>query len=516
MKKGIILLVAIVLLSVCAVALADETRTSGLFTYSIKGNGTVSIIDYDWSKSTGDIYIPSMLDGYTVTTIGEEAFAYGKKVNKNDSLVVIPDSITIIGEKAFFNSPISTINIPISVQSIGKAAFAYCDITQFIVDPKQPYFATVDGVLYDKKNKALMAHPQGKTISSKIPEGILVINEYAFSGMSIGQGNSASLCLTSILPSTLTRIEPHAFENCTLYYAINNAQSGITYYNSNANNLTLLPKSLTTIGEYAFAGSTFKCNSYSVPESIIMAENLEEIGDYAFSSCKFYDGFEYELVISKRNMTKIGKFAFASSVMFSMGNERMKIRINLPDEIDEIGENAFFETHPVCVKEGIEIKALGVAAFRNTIVYTEMKKERYHEGTPLSLRIPGTIAQIPSLAFAYKFDDDLNTVEKIDIQEGVTVIEGAAFAGRKSLQAVSLPQTLTAIGDNAFSGCQRLLEVQLPESIVKIGDNAFERQFITLIVKENSYAALWASENGYNYRFDENQDDLDWLSSDIH
>ena len=516
MKKGLTLLLLIILLSVCVFALADDTRTSGLYTYSIKGNGTVSIIDYDWSKSSGDIYIPSMLDGYSVTTIGEEAFAYGKNVNKNEALVVIPDSITIIGEKAFYNSPISTVSIPASVQSIGKAAFAYCDITQFIVDQKQPYFATVDGVLYDKRNKALLAHPQNKTISNKIPEGILIISEYAFSGMTIGQSNSPALCLTDILPSTLTRIEPHAFENCTLYYSTNNASSGIIYYNSTANSLTLFPQKLTAIGEYAFAGCVFKCNSYSAPESIVMADNLEEIGDYAFSDCKFYDGFEYDLIVSKTDMERIGKFAFASSVMFSTGNERMKVRINLPGAIEEIGENAFFETHPVCIKEGTEIKALGVAAFRNTIVYTEMKKEKYQDEVPISLSIHGKIKKIPSLAFAYKFDDELNTVETINIQEGIATIEESAFIGRKSLQTVLLPMTLTEIGDNAFSGCQKLLEIKLPESVMKIGDGAFERQFITLIVKENSYAALWASENGYNYRYEENEDSLDWLNTDIH
>ena len=181
----------------------NGARLSNLYTYSIKGNGTVSIVDYDWKNSSGDIYIPSMLDGYTVTTIGEEAFAKGKDVNKNDVMVIIPDTITMIGEKAFYNSPISAVSIPASVQSIGKAAFAYCDITQFIVDQKQPNYTTVDGVLYDKRNKALLAHPQKRDISGKIPEGILTISEYAFSGMTIGQANTSSLYFTSILPSSL-------------------------------------------------------------------------------------------------------------------------------------------------------------------------------------------------------------------------------------------------------------------------------------------------------------------------
>ena len=495
---------------------SGDTRVSGLYTYNIKGNGTVSIVDYDWDKSSGDIYIPSMLDGYTVTTIGEEAFAYGKEKNKEDVLIAIPDSINMIGEKAFYNYPVSTINIPSSVQSIGKAAFAYCDITQFIVDQKQPNYTTVDGVLYDKRNKALLAHPQKKTISSKIPEGILSISEYAFSGMMIGDKDSASLCFTDILPSTLTKIEPHAFENCTLYYSLNNAESGITNSNGTDHYIALLPRGLSEIGEYAFAGCVFKCNNDSTPDKIVLADKLNEIGDYAFSDCKFYDGFEYELIVSQSEMNRIGKYAFSSSAMSLKDNERMKVRIVLPDTVDEIGESAFFETHSVCLKEGTEIRTLGAAAFQNTIVYTDVKKETDQDVIPISLSIFGKIKKIPSLAFAYNSDDDLNTVETICIQEGITTIEESAFAGRKSLQSVMLPMTLTEINANVFLGCQKLLEVKIPESVMKIGNNAFERQFVTLIVKENSYAALWASENGYNYRFDENTDSLDWLNSDIH
>ena len=56
-------------------AMADGEKVSGLFSYEIKGNGTVKIISYDWSHhGNDDLYIPRMLDGYTVTEIGESAF----------------------------------------------------------------------------------------------------------------------------------------------------------------------------------------------------------------------------------------------------------------------------------------------------------------------------------------------------------------------------------------------------------------------------------------------------------
>lgn len=495
---------------------ADVSRMNELFTYSIKGNGSVSIKEFDWSKNSGDIYIPTMLDGYPVTSIEDEAFADGKKVSKENCMVVIPDSITIIGEKAFFNSPVSAVSIPASIKSIGKAAFAYCDITQFIVDQNQPNYATIEGVLYDKRNKSLLAYPQKKRIFSKIPEGIQSIGEYAFSGMTIGSNSSSGLCFTDILPSTLTRIEPYAFENCTLYYSTSDIGSGITYYNLEDNELALLPSKVTLVGAHAFAGCNFKCCSYSNPQKIVIGENLEEIEDYAFSDCKFYDDYDYDLYISKKSLDRIGEAAFASSIMLSDGNGKLKVRIHLSEEVNEIGDNAFFETHPVCIEEGVEIRILGNAAFRNTIVYTNTKKEKYQDEVPISLSIPGKMRTIPSQAFAYRFEDELNTVESIELQEGIKKIEKSAFAGRKALLTVSLPMTLTEIGEDAFSGCMKMEKINIPESVVKIGNNAFERQYITLIVTEGSYAEIWASENGYNYRYNETTESFDWLNSDIH
>ena len=65
MKRIISCLLAIALLLTLAmpVAMAADERTSGAFTYRIKGNGTAAITGYDWaSMKEQDIYIPRMLD----------------------------------------------------------------------------------------------------------------------------------------------------------------------------------------------------------------------------------------------------------------------------------------------------------------------------------------------------------------------------------------------------------------------------------------------------------------------
>lgn len=128
--------------------------------------------DY-WEENQGDIYIPSMIDGYTVTTISSEAFANGNVVGASPCLLVLPNTITLIEDKAFFNSPITTVSIPSSLQSLGKGVFAYCSISQFIVDPSQANFAAIDGALYNKKTRTLLSYPQNSVAMTKVPEGML-------------------------------------------------------------------------------------------------------------------------------------------------------------------------------------------------------------------------------------------------------------------------------------------------------------------------------------------------------
>ena len=157
------LTIALLLLLAMPVAIAEDERTSGEFTYRIKGNGTAVITGYDWDRNQGeDIYIPRMIDGYTVTEIGSKAFAeleYDdnyviefKQSNKAGRLV-LSDTVTSIGDMAFmgieFNA--NSISIPSNVQYIGKGAFAnLTGIKEFIVDNANQNYASIDGVLYNK------------------------------------------------------------------------------------------------------------------------------------------------------------------------------------------------------------------------------------------------------------------------------------------------------------------------------------------------------------------------------
>lgn len=120
-KKTIAVLLATVMcLSVLSVAVSaeDSVRTEGNYTYTVE-NGTAKITGFK-KNYIGDLSIPEALGGYTVTAIGEKAFAECKRVKS----IVIPDCVTTIGASAFEGCVrAKTLTVGKGVVNVGAGAF---------------------------------------------------------------------------------------------------------------------------------------------------------------------------------------------------------------------------------------------------------------------------------------------------------------------------------------------------------------------------------------------------------
>lgn len=184
-----------------------------------------------------DIVIGKTYRGLPVKKIVEQAFHYS-----NITSVVIPDSVTSIGNMAFSNCrSLTSITLPSTVRDIGDSAFTWCTSLTSITIP--------EGV----KRIGFNAFGNCRALTSiVIPDSVYSIDESAF-----------AYCtnLTSVtLPNGITSISDAMFKYC---YAL----KSIT-----------IPDNVTSIGEYAFE------DCYSL-ESISYGENVIWVGKHAFNNC---------------------------------------------------------------------------------------------------------------------------------------------------------------------------------------------------------------------------------------
>lgn len=262
MKKSIsfLLILTMILSMLCIVpAVADgSTKRSGDFSYRVKQDGTAVITDYDFpSKSSGElkISVPALIDGYPVTEIGNSAFAY--RASGQEVRILLPEGITRIGNSAFRDLKLTALNIPDSVEEIGDGILTSSANTALNISMNHPHFALMNGLLYNKQEKKLIVSTTDTLRSGDIPEGIVSIGNYAFSGTTI---------YGVTFPSSLKEIGTFAFENCK--------------FKGN----TLFPN-VQTLGRFAF----HSCRPFSEADCSISFKSLEEIGEHVLD----FKGYSY-------------------------------------------------------------------------------------------------------------------------------------------------------------------------------------------------------------------------------
>lgn len=175
-------------------------RKDGRLEYSIQSDQVY--IDYvNYTREAIDI--PSQLDGLPVTRIGEMAFYQNACTS-----VTLPDTLVALDDHAFYRChQLRQITLPAATVSVGSNPFFRCSSLESIhVEPGNPNYCDIDGVLYDAAVTTLIAYPEGRTETLlEIPEGVTSIAEEAF-------GYSSGLQQVIIPPSVTDFPEGNPFE----------------------------------------------------------------------------------------------------------------------------------------------------------------------------------------------------------------------------------------------------------------------------------------------------------------
>ncbi|MBR5726549.1 MAG: leucine-rich repeat protein [Muribaculaceae bacterium] len=184
---------------------------------------------------------------FTVSLLGDHALAYCTRMKRVEvpftvqnienygvygstsvEKLILRDGIKQIGGFAFSHiNQLTRVDIPASVDSIRGDAFTYDPMLREInVASTNTKYTSVDGILFSKDRKRLMAFADGHGPNYTVPMGTQVIDVEAFRG--------ASALTSVIVPLGLKRIERLAFFDCSALTAIE------------------LPSTLTSLGYSVF------------------------------------------------------------------------------------------------------------------------------------------------------------------------------------------------------------------------------------------------------------------------
>ncbi|MBR5759064.1 MAG: leucine-rich repeat protein [Thermoguttaceae bacterium] len=386
--------------------------------------------------------------------------------------VVIPNGVKTIGDNAISGGFLATISLPTSVEHIGDGAFEnYTHVKSVYVAEDNPFFRSIDGVLYSKDGKTLLFYPRGKEGSEReapeIAERSKEDVQFSDDGKTLIKYPETKSDEVYYVPDGVETIASEAFMNCASIRSI------------------VIPEGVTAIGDKAF----YRCRKL---ETIALPSSLKSLGEQAI----------YE------NDSLTGIYVDDNPVFSSIGgvlcSKDGKTLIKCPEALPS--------SHYSVLKgvERIEKRAFANCRRLEELMLSEETKEIAPEAFVgcANLRSIGPPNNNPFFRYdAVLFSKDQTILvkcppgfekEKYAVPESVKEIADGAFLECSQLQTIELPKSLERIGARAFSSCSRLKTLTIPENVAFIADDAFDP---TLVVRpyEGSYAEHYAEEKKLNF-----------------
>lgn len=212
------------------------------------------------------------------------------------------------------------------------------------------------------------------------------------------------------------------------------------FYKTKLSEITL-SENLENIGERAFSNcaNLFK---FSIPEKVT------RIGSYAFSNCNSLKTIDY-LAVNCQYMGATSAFLYFNCVFYNTYLEA----INIGSNVQSIPALAFAYSNAVNINfaEDSSLKTIGNSSFRNCKFKT--------------VDLPDTIKTIGTYAFA-----SCNSLTDIHLKEGLDSLGAGIFSSCSKINAIDIPSTVNHIGEYAFSGCTALVSLSLPDAVTIISN----------------------------------------------
>lgn len=360
--------------------------------FKVRENDTGVIITSCLNTSSSRIRIPDMIGGKPVTEIDTAAF---KNCGKNLKKVIIPETVTRIGQRAFEETALSSIELPKNLKRIESNAFLNCDQLKDISFPDGLEYVGYD--VFD-----------GTPWYASQPDGVVYVSNVCYKY----KGDMPENTTVSLKSSTVS-VSTYAFSR-----------------EMNLSEVTF-PDSLISIGEYSFSNTNL--------ESITLPDSIKNIGRGAFMGCKALESaklprwmntIEWSLFAGCKSLSYVKLPKNLSTIKYSAfdGCESLG-ELDFPDSLQYVDERALRQTLWLSNQpDGV------VYAGRDAYTYKgEMPPE-----TSIELR-EGTISITPEAFQGQK------NLKKLTLPSSLKVIGLYAFQAT-GLKSVTIPPSVRTIG----------------------------------------------------------------------
>lgn len=407
---------------------------------SVTVPGSVSSFGDFIFSSCDNLETVTFLDG--ITTIPRYMFNYCRKlatVNLPSSLlsieiaafadctslesITLPEGLERLGQSGgsvFRGSGILSISIPSTVTDISNETFWNCQQLQSIeVSSANTVFSSLNGVLFNKEQTALLKYPAAKSGPYVIPNGVIDLPDSAFAGCKE---------LTAItIPYGVTEISDSFFSGCEKLLSID------------------LPNSVTRIGHWSFYGCT-------ALETISIAASVVDIyGASSFQGCTGIVSFSVDSA-NPNYTSEDGVLFNKNQTELIMCPARKAGDYTIPAAVSTID---YYYSFLYCdeLKNIFVHPSNAIYQSIDGVVFNESETELliFPRGRSGTYVVPAGVVTLGSNSFLSS-----RNLTRVVIPEGVTTIERGVFLGCRGLEEVVIPKSVRTIGIQAFDGARSL------------------------------------------------------------
>ena len=389
--------------NVVDVAASNNEQVSGNYKYKVSGE-EATITAYTGSEEV--VSVPSVIDGYKVTAIGNYAFKDVKEISK----VNIPEGISKIGNGAFSDcTNLKQINLPEGLKEIGYRFIADTAVRSLKVPKTVNRSANYTG---DGATGGALALEE-----VIFEEGTIKVPDYFCAN---SKANAA--LVKAEIPESVTEIGRYAFSRCSGLESIS------------------FKKTINKIGfdAYAYCTGLKKIEFQKNDEMVKDSNGLERLYPLILEGTNFRECTGLEEVVLSPNVEEIGRDAF-------YGCTALK-QMDIPEGVEKIGERAFAKCknlERINLPEGL--KEIGYRFIADTAVR--------------SLKVPKTVNRSGNYTGDGATGGAL-ALEEVIFEEGTTKVPDYFCANSKAnaaLAKVEIPESVTEIGKYAFKNCINII-----------------------------------------------------------